>query len=375
MHRVPGLGPRRFALLEAAFGDLRTAWEAPPGALRDAGLDTATRDAVARTRAEVTPEQELERLHAAGVRAVCPGWPGYPTRLAEIDDPPPVLYVRGEWQPQDEWAVAVVGTRRATAYGREAARMIAQGLAAHGVTVVSGLARGIDTVAHRAALDAGGRSVAGVANGLDTVYPAENRGLARDLEAQGAVISDYPLGTKPRAEFFPRRNRILSGVSLGTVVVEGAFRSGAMITARYAGEQNRDVFAVPGSIFAPGSEGPLGLIRDGAVPVTRIEDIVEALHLRVAGTQLDLGHAAPHLTATEEVLVAALDGDPRHIDVVVRESGLAASEVSGTLALLELKGVVRNVGGMQYVRVPRKRPPSAARTSTGGAPPESDQPS
>ena len=185
----------------------------------------------------------------------------FPTRLREIADPPPVIYVRGSWEPQDEWSLAVVGTRRATAYGRQAAGELARDLAASSVTVVSGLARGIDTIAHRSALDAGGRTVAVLANGLDTTYPPENRGLAEEIAGSGALISDYPLGTKPRAEFFPRRNRIMSGLSLGTLVVEGDVKSGAMITARFAGEQNREVFAVPGSIFAPQSRGPLSLIR------------------------------------------------------------------------------------------------------------------
>ena len=259
--------------------------------------------------------------------------------------------MRGAWQPEDEWSVAMVGTRRATAYGRQVAGELARALAANSVTVVSGLARGIDTIAHSAALDAGGRSVAVLAHGLDQIYPPENRGLAERMIERGALITDYPLGTKPRAEFFPRRNRILSGLSLGTVVVEGDYKSGAMITARLAGEQNRDVFAVPGSIYAPQSRGPLSLIRDGARPVMGVEDILEALHLTMIGSQLDFGRAAPPANEQEQRLMAALSREPRHVDEVVRESGLAAGEVSATLALLELKGLVRDLGGMQFVRV------------------------
>jgi DNA processing protein len=275
----------------------------------------------------------------------------YPLRLREIDDAPPLIYVRGEWRPEDEWSVAMVGTRRATAYGRQVAGELSRALAAHAVTVVSGLARGIDTISHTAALDAGGRTVAVLAHGLGEVYPPENRGLADRIIERGALITDYPLGTKPRAEFFPRRNRILSGLTLGTVVVEGDYKSGAMITARLAGEQNRDVLAVPGSIHAPQSRGPLSLIRDGARPVMGVDDILEALNLTMIGSQLDFGRAAPPANEEELRLMAALSREPRHVDDVARDSGLAAGEVSATLALLELKGLVRDLGGMQFVRV------------------------
>ena len=190
-----------------------------------------------------------------------------------------------------------------------------------------------------------------LANGLDTVYPPENRGLASEIAEVGALISDYPLGTKPRAEFFPRRNRIMSGIALGTLVVEGDVKSGAMITARFAGEQNREVFAVPGSIFAPQSRGPLSLIRDGATPVASVEHVLEALNLTMIGAQMDFGRAAPAASEDEQALMAALTREPRHVDEVVRDTGLAAARVSATLALLELKGQVRDLGGMQYVRV------------------------
>ena len=226
-----------------------------------------------------------------------------------------------------------------------------QGIARNRVTIVSGLARGIDTVAHQTALDADGRTVAVLANGLDELYPPENRGLADRVVERGALISDYPLGTRPRAEYFPRRNRILSGLALGTIVVEGDYKSGAMITARLATEQNREVFAVPGSNFSAQSRGPLSLIRDGANPVTRSEDVLEALNLTKLGAQLDFSRVAPPANDDERAVIEALSREPRHIDEVVRGSGLAASVVSGTLAMLELKGLARDVGGMQYVRL------------------------
>lgn len=351
LHRVHRLGSVRFGVLERAFGRMEDVWSADRGALIAAGLDGRTASALVEARARIDPHGELERLKEAGVEPLARVDRRFPSRLREIDDAPPLIYVRGAWQPEDDWSVAMVGTRRATAYGRQVAGELSRDLAVNSVTVVSGLARGIDTISHTAALDAGGRTVAILAHGLDQVYPPENRALADRIVEQGALITDYPLGTKPRAEFFPRRNRILSGLSLGTVVVEGDYKSGAMITARLASEQNRDVFAVPGSIYAPQSRGPLSLIRDGARPVLGVADILEALNLTMIGSQLDFGRAAPPANEDEQRLMAALSREPRHVDEVARESGLAAGEVSATLALLELKGLVRDLGGMQFVRV------------------------
>jgi DNA processing protein len=234
---------------------------------------------------------------------------------------------------------------------RSAATELVQGLAQHRVTVVSGLARGIDTVAHHTALDAGGLTITVLTNRLDEVYLPENRRLAERIVGQGALVSDYPLGTPPRAECFPLHNRILSGLALGTLVVEGSYKSGSMITARTSIGQDREVFAVPGSIFSPQSEGPLSLILDGATLVRRTEDILEALNLTMLGAQLDFGRAAPPESDEERAVIGALTREPRHVDEVVRNSGLAASVVSGTLTMLELKGLARDVGGMQYVRV------------------------
>jgi DNA processing protein len=351
LHRVHRLGSVRFALLEAAFSTLEEAWRADRGALLAAGLDARTATAILRAREESQPEQDLERLLEAGVTPITRTQDAYPERLREIGDAPPVIYVRGTLTGDDEWSVAVVGTRRATAYGRQATAELARGLAANRVTVVSGLARGVDTIAHRSALEADGRTVAVLASGLDTIYPPENAALAREIVERGALVSDYPLGTKPRAEFFPRRNRIMSGLALGTLIVEGDFKSGAMITARFAGEQSREVFAVPGSIFSPQSRGPNSLIKDGATPISSADDVLEALNLTMIGAQLDFGRIAPAASEEERALMDVLSREPRHVDEVVRASGLAAATVSGTLALLELKGLVRNVGAMHYARV------------------------
>jgi DNA processing protein len=360
LHTVYQLGSARFALLERAFPSMEAAWRADAGELAAAGLDARTIQTVQAARAETSPEAEMEQLAAAGVTALARPGPGYPDRLREIPDAPPVLYLKGSWLPEDDWSLAVVGTRRHTPYGHQATAELVEGLAQHRVTIVSGLARGIDTIAHQTALERGGRTVAVLANGLDIVYPPDNRQLAERIVERGALVSDYPLGTRPRAEYFPRRNRILSGLAVGTLVVEADYKSGAMITARTATEQNREVFAVPGSIFSLQSRGPLSLIRDGAIPVTRAEDMLEALNLTMLGAQLDFSRAAPPESESERAVFGALQREPQHIDEVVRASGLAASVVSGTLALLELKGLARDVGGMQYVRL---REPAAEYSS------------
>jgi DNA processing protein len=221
-------------------------------------------------------------------------------------------------------------------------------LASHRICVVSGLARGVDAIAHRAALQAGGRSVAILACGLDTVYPPEHAKLAREIAEHGALISEYPLGTQPRGDYFPRRNRIMSGISLGVLVVEGDVKSGAIITARWAADQNREVFAVPGSIFSPQSRGPNDLIQQGAKLVQRIEDVLEELNLKTVPQQIEMQELIP-ATDTESDLLRHITKEPVHIDEVCRQSSLPVATVSSLLAMMELKGLVRQMGPMTYV--------------------------
>jgi DNA processing protein len=273
----------------------------------------------------------------------------YPARLKEIYDYPPVLYIRGALLPEDEYCVAVVGTRRATVYGRQVTEEIVTDLARSKITIVSGLARGIDTVAHRAALEAGGRTIAVFACGLDIIYPPENDSLAREIIENGAVVSEYPLGARPRAENFPRRNRILSGLSLGVLVTEADEDSGAMITAADAIEQDREVFAVPGSVLSPASRGANRLIQKSEAKLVRsYADILEELNLASVARQMEMREILPE-SETESSLLKYLSGEPSHIDEVCRKSGLPASAVSGTLAMMELKGMVKQVGAMNYV--------------------------
>jgi DNA processing protein len=246
---VPGIGPASYRRLLERFEEPRAAWLAPPAELAAAGLDRKTIERLVALRARLDPETAWRRLEALGGRVIAIEEPEYPPALREINDPPPLLFVKGTLEPQDRWAVAVVGTRRASAYGRQVAERLVADLARSGVTVVSGLAKGVDTYAHRAALEAGGRTIAVLGNGLDTVYPPENLRLAQQIAGQGALVTEFAPGTRPDAANFPRRNRIISGLCLATLVVEAGEASGALITSDYALEQGRDVFAVPGSTW------------------------------------------------------------------------------------------------------------------------------
>ena len=348
--RVVGIGPRRFDTLISSFGSARRAWEADRGVLLASGLDRRSADALVTARRRVEPNREVENLQRAGCQAITRQDARYPAQLAEIYDPPPVLYVHGQLDEPGVPAVAIVGTRGASSYGKMAAERLSTDLAATGVTIVSGLALGVDTAAHRGAIDGGGRTVAVLASGLDRIYPSQNVQLAAQIAEHGALVTEFPLGIKPDAMNFPRRNRIISGLTWGTLVVEAGERSGALITAAFANEQGREVLAVPGSIFSPKSKGTNALIRDGATPVASAEDVLNELQPGRVPRQLSVADIVP-LDDTERSVLDALSGEPLHIDEVVREVSLPISLVSSALAMLELKGAVRQVGGMQYVRL------------------------
>ncbi len=347
--RVVGIGPAHFQRLLAHFGSAERAWHADGPALVAAGLDGRAAQALLALRREVDPAAEEARLAARGITALTLDDADYPACLRSIGDAPPVLFVRGRLTLADEWAIAIVGTRRASSYGRQAAEHLASGLARAGVTVVSGLARGIDACAHRAALAAGGRTLAVLGHGLDTVYPAEHARLAAQVVENGALVSEFPLGTRPDAPNFPRRNRILAGLARATVVVEADVRSGALNTVRHALEQGRDVFAVPGSIFSPVSRGTNALIKEGATPVTDPRDLLEDLHLSLAVEKQAVRASLP-VDPTEAALLERLSGEPLHVDEVSRATGLPAATVSSTLVLMELKGLVRQTGPLSYVK-------------------------
>ena len=359
--RVPQVGHVRMRLIEAWFDTLGDAWTATVSDLRAAGIDQKAAESLAAKRSLIDPDDEMEALERKGVTALAWHDPAYPPLLAEIYNPPPVIFVRGSLTPQDAHSVTVVGSRRATTYGREVAGILSQDLARNGVTVVSGLARGIDAIAHRASLSAGGRTIAVTASGLDLVYPAEHHKLSEEIAERGALISEYPLGTRPVAQNFPRRNRILSGLSLGTLVVEATKQSGTIWTVRHALEQDREVFAVPGSIFSPASVGTNHLIQEGAKLVTSVEEILQELNFTVLGQQLlrlpeeekaqqPLPGLSFEVTSdAESELLKLLSEEPIHVDDIARSSGLPMSSVNTALTLLELRGIVREVGSRSFI--------------------------
>ncbi|HEY47267.1 MAG TPA: DNA-protecting protein DprA [Anaerolineae bacterium] len=347
-NRVLGIGPVRIQKLFNAFGDLELAWNASRGELQSAGLGPKTIQAFLDTRARLDLDRELARIDRFGFQVLTWEDDAYPVRLREIHAPPPMLYVWGEVRDEDRLAVGVVGTRRATPYGKAIARDIATNLAFNGVTVVSGLARGIDSIAHQAALDAGGRTIAVLGSGLDQLYPREHRKLAGSIAAQGAVISDYPLGTRPEPKNFPPRNRIISGLSLVVVVVEAGGGSGALITADFAIEQGRDVFAVPGDIHRSASRGTNRLIRLGAHPLLDPDDVLEALNLELIARQ-ELAPPKGPDDETERCILEALSSEPLHIDELQQRCSLPISQITASLSMLELKGRARQVGGMHYI--------------------------
>lgn len=367
---IPQLGAARFRRLESYFGNLELAWSAGPAQLRDAGLDSRTAQEIIAGRVRLDPDDIMASLARAGVSVA--NWNGdaYPPRLRQISDPPPVLYYIGDIKPEDERSIAIVGTRNPTSYGREAASVLSRDLASAGVTVVSGLALGIDGVAHRAALDCGGRTIAVVAGGLDSVYPKEHTGLFRNIQERGAVISEHPLGMRPDPRSFPRRNRLISGMTLGTVVVEAAEGSGTRWTVYQALEQNREVFCVPGSIFSPASRFTNRMIKEGAKLVADYTDILEELNLPDVATEERIQCGEPleqagtllngiteqenenteDLEPGEAALMGHLSGQPLHVDDLCRQTGLPIASVTSMLTLLELKGKVEQIGSMHYVK-------------------------
>ena len=347
---VKGIGAVRFQALQNHFGDLSVAWQAPTEALQAAGLSPKLAERVVQIRDSVDLEKVMSRTSAQGIQILTWEDEAYPSRLKEIDQPPPVLYVRGALSKEDAWAVAVVGTRRVSAYGRQVTEELAALLANNGVTVVSGLARGVDAIAHQSALKAGGRSIAVLGCGVDKIYPPEHTQLAEKMILSGALLSDYAPGTPPDAANFPPRNRIISGISMATVVVEAGETSGALITAQFAVDQGREVFSVPGSILAPQSKGTNRLIAEGAHPLLSGRDLLDALNLTRVTEQRDVRKILPG-NELEAKLLGVLTHEPLHMDDIRNITGLPIESVSATLVMLELKGLVRQVGGMNYVVV------------------------
>lgn len=351
--RVKGLGCVGFKKLATELGDPTQAFAASRSELESIeDLRSDTIDDLIHFDQWVEVKRELNRIRTAGIALIRYCDAGYPSRLRAIADPPPLLYVLGELKPVDAKAVAIVGSRAASEYGRRVARSLARDLAGVGFTVVSGLARGIDGTAHEAALDSGGRTIAVLGSGVERAYPPEHGPLYRRVRANGAVVSELPIGTRPAAFNFPARNRLISGLSLGVVVVEATEKSGSLITASLALEQGREVFAVPGDIGSSRSRGAHRLIRQGAKLVETVDDILE----EVAPQLLNRGGAAPaapfalpqSASAETRKIFALLQDASLQVDEVIEKSGLVAPRVLQILLELELQGHVRQLPGKRY---------------------------
>jgi DNA processing protein len=348
--QIPTVGRVRLGLLEGRFGSLEIAWGAGASELRAAGLDQNVVNAVTEHRGKIDPARELARIKASGVAVVTWYDADYPALLREIDDLPPILYMRGEF-PQESPSITIVGTRRPTAYGREVAAHVAGELAEAGVAVISGLARGIDGIAHRTSLKAHGRTVAVLGCGVDVVYPAEHAQLTEEIAESGAILSEYPLGTKPEGRHFPRRNRLLSGLSVATLVIEAGEGSGTLSAVKFALEQNREVLCVPGSIYSPASTLTNRLIQEGAKPILNVKDVLDEIRMMPrVGSQPELPGLTFETTADEAAIYDALAYEPQHVDDLSRATGLPVTSITGSLTVMELQGRVLQVGRMNYIR-------------------------
>jgi len=353
LNSLPDIGPVNARRLVSAFGSPEKIFQMPLDELRKVeGIgENRGRDITGFNQWD-SVHKELETAGKKGVRLVTLHDAAYPEGLRNMYDAPVVLYVRGELREADKYAIAMVGSRASTDYGIQIAEKMGHKFASSGLTVVSGMARGIDTAAHKGALKAGGRTLAVLGSGIDVPYPASNRGLMRDIEASGAVISEFPLGAPPGKENFPRRNRIISALSFGVVVVEAARDSGSLITAEYAADQGREVFAVPGNITSVNSRGTNDLIKKGAKLVESAEEVIEELRPQLKGALKEdstvPGKGLPEMTDEEKALYHYLDSEPKHIDTITREKSMTTGKALSILLNLELKGVIRQTEGKRF---------------------------
>jgi DNA processing protein len=354
--RIKGIGPVRLRVIQSFFPSASDAWRADQGDLQSTGLDSKSVHAILEARKDFDPEREYARVIESKIDILTWDDLAYPKLLKQIADPPPVLYVRGALKEEDAWAISIVGTRRVTSYGRTVSETLAGELAGNHITVVSGLARGIDGIAHQAAIKAGGRTIAVLGCGVDIVYPSEHRKLSHEIVEHGALVSDYPPGTQPESANFPPRNRIISGLSLGVVVVEAGEPSGALITSDFAAEQGREVFAVPGSILSHASKGTNKLIQKGAKLVTCVADILEELNISMVTDYITTQEVAPE-DDTEKAVLAQLSHEPTLTDDLVNQLNMPTEMVTSTLAIMELKGMVRQANGTSYVLAREDRTP------------------
>jgi len=344
-------GPVKFKKLKNYFPDMASAFKATAKEMLAAGLDEKTAEEFIIFRRQIEPDKLIEDLAREKIKVLTIDQPAYPKLLKQIYDPPGLIYYRGDPEAFTGFALAVVGTRKFTPYGQQVAEKLVKELALNNLTIVSGLAMGIDALAHSAALQAGGKTIAVLGSGLDqqNIYPSQNRYLSDKIQASGGLImSEYPIGTLPLKHHFPQRNRLISGLSHATLVIEAGEKSGALITAMHALEQNREVFAIPGSIYSQSSAGTNSLIKLGAKLIAGARDIIESLNLTAAAAYIENKKIIPE-SAEEELILKQLSYEPVHVDELKNLTRLDTSVINSTLTLMEMKGIVKNLGGMNYV--------------------------
>ncbi|MGA2063924.1 MAG: DNA-processing protein DprA [Thermoguttaceae bacterium] len=354
---VPGVGPRTRQKLLGRFGSPAAVLAAAPSDVRATeGVGPKLSERIAAAPREIDAEAEIALCRQHGIAILTDTDPQYPRMLREIADPPGLLFVRGQLRPEDALAIGIVGTRHGTPYGLRLAERLAASLARSGLTIVSGLARGIDAAAHRGALEAGGRTLGILASGVLSIYPPEHVALAEQVAAHGALVSEQPCRSAPLAGTFPQRNRLISGLALGVIVVEAGDRSGALITARHAMEQGRDVFAVPGNVDSRSSRGCHRLLRDGAILVESADDVLEHLGPLVEAVPREDGRTVHHpaellLNEVEQKVLEAVRGEATSIDEIVARSGLGVPQVLSTLSILEMRHLLRRLSGTTVLRI------------------------
>ena len=344
---VKGIGAVRLRKIFEFFGDLESAWNAPLDAFTSLGFSRTILDRFNEVRKSTDLEKKWEELERKNIDVITWDDLEYPRRLKEIEQPPPLLYIKGNLSDEDDWSVAIVGTRRKTVYGIQMAERISTFLSSHGITIISGLARGIDSVAHSNAILNHGRTIAVLGCGVDRIYPPENKKLAESIINQGALVSDYPPGTPPDGANFPPRNRIISGMSKATVVVEAGKKSGAIITAKFAAEQGREVFAVPGNLNSPQSFGTNWLIQQGARPLVDLDELLEVLNFTRKSMHIQARKSIMP-DGNENDILNVLGPETLHMDEIMARTDMSIDVVSSTLAIMELKGMVRHLGGKNY---------------------------
>ncbi|MCX6725773.1 MAG: DNA-processing protein DprA [Candidatus Shapirobacteria bacterium] len=346
-----GIGPKRFALLKNYFGSAQKAWQASLPELLKVGLNPQLAQSFVEFRQKTNLDSSFLRLREKKIECQTIDDKNYPENLKKIDNPPFILYKKGEIKTQDSLAIAVVGTRKMSSYGKQVTEKLVSELVGYGLTIVSGLARGVDTIAHQTAVNCKGRTIGVLACGLDLIYPPENKILAEKIiNGYGSVISEFPPGCQAVPGNFPARNRIIAGLSLGTLVIEGEVGSGSLITARHAVEQGREVFAVPGPITSSNSAGPALLIKQGAKLVENVQDILEELN--IDNRTKNIVHSAKEIRAEnpeEEIIFNILINEEKHIDQIIRESKMDIGKVTSLLTMMEIKGMIKNLGNMIYV--------------------------